>query len=300
MRVIPAADINRALHSANLVERLRTAFRSDDVRVSRDHVSVPAPGGQQNSVTNSIAWTEGRFIGVRINSTFPGNLENGKSAEMGLYVLLSGRNGDALAMIDGPALFSWARAATMGLAASYFARPDCERLLLLGISSDLRPILQTLSAVRPIANVLIWDPDQSKAAKVASTLDKEERRVAATNDLEAAMRGAHIICQVDKFLPLDLKSAWLPSGAHLSLENPFAAEQRTELDSWANVRAAADRLPDENADMETCLKQLPANLFQVARGEHPERASYGERTAFLQAGTGLEDLIMAITVLELT
>ncbi len=300
MRVIPASDINRALHGANLVERLRTAFRSEHVRLSTDTLSMPSPGGATNSVTNSIAWTENRFVGIRINSTFPDNIDAGKSADMGLYVLMSGRNGDALAMIDGPALFAWSRAASIGLAASYFARPDCERLLLLGVTPALRPILRTLSATRPIANVLIWDKDPQKAAKMAAALDQEDRRVAATTDLEAAIRGAHIICQVDRHLSLDIKTAWLPSGSHFSMEAPFKTSSGIAIDSWTNVRTATDNVLDDDEAVRQTFKQMPANLFQVSRGEQPGRTGYGERTAFLQSGTGLEDLILAITVLELS
>ena len=300
MRVIPASDINRALYGANLIERLRTAFRSEHVRLSYDSLSMASPSGATNSVTNSIAWTENRFVGVRINSTFPENASAGKSADMGLYVLMSGRNGDALAMIDGPALFTWSRAATIGLAASYFARPDCERLLLLGVTPALRPILRTLSATRPIANVLIWDEDAQKAAKTAAALDKEDRRVAATTDLEAAIRGAHIICQVDRYLSLDVKTSWLPSGAHFSIENPLKSSTGISVDSWANVRTATDQVLEDNEAARQIFKQMPANLFQVSRGEQPGRTGYGERTAFLQSGTGLEDLILAITVLELS
>lgn len=218
---------------------------------------------------------------------------------MGLYVLMSGRTGDALAMIDGPALFGWSRAATMGLAASYFARPDCERLLLMGVSPDVPPILQTFEKIRPIANVLIWDPDNTKAVKAAAALDKPERRVAATDDLEAALHGAHIICHANRSITSDLKSAWLPSGAHLSVQCPTPEKSPITLDSWANVRAAIDHTPADTTEIEVLLKGTPANLFQVSRGEHPGRNSYGERTAFLQTGTGLEDLIMAITVLEI-
>ena len=300
MRVIPASDINRALHSANLVERLRTAFRSEHVHLSSDTLSTQSSGGARNSVTNSIAWTENRFVGVRINSTFPENINAGKSADMGLYVLMSGRNGDALAMIDGPALFAWSRAATIGLAASYFARPDCERLLLLGVTPALKPILRTLCATRPIANVLIWDKDPQKAAKVAAALDQEDRRVAATTDLEAAIRGAHIVCQVDRHLSLDVKTAWLPSGAHFSMENPFGNGPGIAIDSWSNLRTATDRTMDNDEAAREAFKQVPATLFEVSRGEQPGRAGYGERTAFLQSGTGLEDLILAITILELS
>ncbi len=300
MRVIPAADVNRALHSVNLVERLRTAFRSEQMKMTRAGMTAQAPSGTENSVTNTIVWTEGRFIGVRINSTFPENADAGKATELGLYVLLSGRNGDALAMIDGPALFSWARAATMGLAASYFARPDCERLLLIGVSPDIRPILQTFAAIRPIANVLIWDPDRDKALKAASILDKEDRRVAATDDLEAAIRGAHVICHASKTVSAPLKCAWLPSGAHLTLQWPQDTEPPMTLDNWTNVYLSIDQKPEDADTQPGPLSISPADLFQVARGDAPGRANYAQRTAFLQGGTGLEDLVCAITALELT
>ena len=139
------------------------------------------------------AWQAGKHIGVKLATVFPSNGAVGLPAVMGTYLLLDGQTGAPRAMIDGPKYDLRRTAAASALAASYLARADAERLLVVGTGALAPHLLEAHAAVRPIHNVLIWGRDADKAARLAHRLDRRDLRVTSTTDLAGAVRGADII-----------------------------------------------------------------------------------------------------------
>ena len=89
------------------------------------------------------------------------------------------QTGRTLALIDGPALTLRRTAAASALAASYLARADCERLLMVGTGALASHLIEAHASVRPIHNVLVWGRNPEKAAKLAQRLTRRTLRVAA-------------------------------------------------------------------------------------------------------------------------
>ena len=237
MRVISAAEIEAALDWDSLIERLRQTFRRGvEVPVRHHHEIAGGPDGIDGTLLLMPAWQPGRHLGVKIATVFPGNGEQGLPSVMGAYLLLDGKIGAPLALIDGPMLTLKRTAAASALAAGYLARPDCERLLMVGTGALAPHLIMAHAAVRPICNVLIWGRDPDKAAKLAKRLDRRNLKVEATTDLAAAVKGAEIIsCATLSAQPL-IKGAWLRPGQHLDLVGAFRPDMR-ESDDEAVRRA---------------------------------------------------------------
>ena len=109
------------------------------------------------------AWQVGRYIGIKLVTVFPDNGTRSLPSIMGAYLLLSGKTGAPLAMIDGPALTVKRTAAASALAASYLARSDASRLLMVGTGALAPHLILAHATVRPIREVLIWGRDVAKA-----------------------------------------------------------------------------------------------------------------------------------------
>src|SRR6185437_13438121 len=99
---------------------------------TRHHHSIPVPGGQDASLLIMPAWQAGQHIGIKVLAFFPDNGKLQKPSLMGAYLLFDGKTGEPLMQIDASALTARRTAAASALAASYLARPDCERLLMVG------------------------------------------------------------------------------------------------------------------------------------------------------------------------
>ena len=309
MRIVSAADVEAALDFESLVERLRQAFRRDIVVPLRHHHTVETPQGVDATLLLMPAWQTGRHIGIKMVTIFPGNAERGLPAVMGAYLLLDGETGSPLAMIDGPMLTARRTAAASALAASYLARPDCERLLMVGTGTLAPQLILAHAAVRPIRNVLVWGRTEDKAAKLAKRLNRSDFRVQHTTDLEDAARGAHIIsCATLSAEPL-IAGEWLQNGQHLDLVGGFRPDMR-ETDDMAIRRArvfvdtragACKEAGDIVQPLESGVldpDDIAADLFELTRGERAGRRFYDQITLFKSVGTAIEDLAAAQLTVE--
>jgi alanine dehydrogenase len=309
MRVIGPSEVHAALDFPALVESLRQMFRSGCEAPVRHHHTVKVPERPDATLLLMPAWQVGRHVGVKVVSVFPGNAEIGLPAVSGAYVLLDGMTGNPLAIIDGQALTLRRTAAASALAASYLARPDCERLLVVGTGALAPHLVEAHASVRPIRNVLIWGRNPEKAAKLAHRLDRRTLKVAATTDLANAVRGAHIIsCATLAREPL-VKGAWLPLGVHLDLVGAFTPAMReTDDDAVKRARVFVDTRAGALKEGGDIVQPIAAgiireddvagDLFELTRGLRAGRRYHDQITLFKSVGTALEDLAAAQLALE--
>jgi ornithine cyclodeaminase len=304
MQIISAAEVEAALDWDSLIERLRQTFRSGAEVPARHHHEIAEGQSSRGSLLLMPAWQAGRTIGIKIATVFPENGERGLPSVMGAFLLLDGRSGSPRALIDGPTLTLKRTAAASALASRYLSRPDCERLLMVGTGSLAPYQIMAHAAVRPICNVLIWGRSPDKAAKLAKRLDRADFRVAATEDLETAARGAHIIsCATLTKAPL-IRGDWLQPGQHLDLVGGFRPDMRETDDAairrariFVDTRAGAfAEAGDIVQPMESGLldaEDVAGDLFDLTRGERAGRRFYDQITLFKSVGTALEDLAAA-------
>jgi len=311
MRIIPAADVETALDFDSLVERLRQAFRRDIQVPTRHHHSLTEgaePGPNDGTLLLMPAWSS-RHIGVKVATVFPDNATRNLPAVMGSYLLLDGRSGAPLALVDGPRLTAKRTAAASALASSYLSRPDCERLLMVGTGTLAPELITAHAAMRPICNVLVWGRNADKAGRLAKRLDRKKFRVAPTTDLEGAVRGADIVsCATLATEPL-IHGDWLQPGQHLDLVGGFRPDMREADDAcirrarvFVDTRAGACKeAGDIVQPLDSGVLQrddIAADLFDLTRGARAGRRFYDQITLFKSVGTAIEDLAAAELALE--
>ena len=302
MRIIAAAELEAALDWDALIERLRQAFRRGIAVPARHHHTLEAPtGGADASLLLMPAWENGRHIGVKIATVFPSNAERSLPAVMGAYLLLDGKTGAPQALIDGPMLTLKRTAAASALAASYLARQDSERLLMVGTGALVPHLIMAHASVRPIGTVLIWGRNPEKAERLAKKLKRKHLKVAHTEELAEAAKGADIIsCATLSQEPL-IRGEWLQPGTHLDLVGGFTRKMR-ETDDVTIRKArvfvdtregACTEAGDIVQPIESGLldpSDIAGDLFELTRGERAGRRFYTQITLFKSVGTALEDL----------
>ena len=309
MRVIAAPEVERALDYRVLVERLRQMFRSGCTAPRRHHHSIPTYGEDDATLLLMPAWQTGRHIGIKMVTVFPENAGRQLPTIMGAYLLLDAKTGVPLALIDGPSLTARRTACASALAARYLAREDCERLLMVGTGTLAPHLIRAHAAVRPICNVLIWGRSPDKAAKLAAKLNTPRFKVAATDDLEAAVAGAHLIsCATRASEPL-IKGAWLKPGQHVDLVGGFTPTMREADDEAIGcARVFVDTRDGALAEAGDIIQpirsgvlredDITGDLFDLTRGDRAGRRYYDQITLFKSVGTALEDLAAAQLVAQ--
>ena len=300
MRYISADELNAKLEFSPLVEALRELFRRGVDEAQAIHLHQPLAGGRQNDWLLLPAWQFGRHMGVKLVSVFPENEAKGLASVQGLYVLFDGSNGLPLAAIDGAAITLWKTAANSALAASYLARREARTLLMVGAGALAPYLARAHCAVRPIAEVMIWNRTAKNAERMAAALARPGLTVEVADDLPSAVARADVVsCATMATAPV-ITGAWLSPGVHVDLVGGYRPDMR-EADDEAVRRArvfidawftAADHCGDICQPFAAGLlrKEDITDTFQLARGERPGRLREDEITLFKSGGGGHEDL----------
>jgi ornithine cyclodeaminase len=313
MRTIAAAELRSSLDYAALVDRIEEAFREGAAVPVRHHHRLPVPGEADATLLLMPAWREGRYLGVKIATVYPGNGARGLPAVMASYVLMDGRTGEPLALIDGPELTARRTAAASALASRHLSRTDSRRLLVVGTGVMAPHLAGAHAAVRPIREVAVWGRNPDKAGRLAARLAREPafsgHAVAAAPELEPAVAAADIVsCATLSREPLVL-GRWLKPGQHIDLIGAYTPEMREADDEalqrarvFVDTRAGALH---EGGDVVQAIRSgaiteahVEADLFDLARGAKAGRRSAGEITLFKSTGTALEDLAAAVLAYE--
>lgn len=310
MRTITGAELKSVLHHRMLIERMRQTFRAGVEVPMRHHHTVETYGQNDATLLLMPAWQVNQSIGVKIVTVFPDNGAQDLPAVQGVYLLMDGKTGVPQALLDGSALTKRRTAAASALAASYLAKADAERLLVVGTGALSSELVEAYAAVRPIKQVLVWGRSLEKARKVVSRFHRPAFKIEATDDLEGAVRGADIVtCATLAKEPI-IKGEWLQPGQHLDLIGGFTPEMREADDEcirrsrvFVDTREGACK---EAGDIVQPMKagiltedDIAGDLYDLTRGERAGRRYYDQITLFKSVGTGLEDLCAAQLAVEM-
>lgn len=309
MLILDEAEVRNATTFPELVEAVRAMFQSSCRMPKRHHHSLEVPGEPDATLLLMPAWTEGRYMGVKIVSVFPGNVRRALPSVSGTYLLSSALTGQNLAIIDGAELTARRTAASSALASRFLSRADARVLLVCGTGRLSLNLIEAHCSQRQIEKVMIWGRSAEKANETAKLAGRLHASVTVASDLEAATREADIIsCATLSDEPI-VHGAWLKPGAHLDLIGAFTPSMR-ECDDEAVLRASLfvdtyDGALSEGGDLVQPMKaglidrhSIRADLFQLSRGEHAGRTSAAEITLFKSVGAALEDLAGAILAFE--
>ena len=304
MLTIDAATTRRHLGFAPLIDALRRLFASGcEVPLRHAHAI-----GDAGTLLLMPAWRPGGRLGLKTVTIFPANHTHGLPGLHSTYLLFDAATGVPLAQLDGNEITSRRTAATSALAASFLARPDAHRLLVVGSGRVAALIPEAMHAVRPIDAVVVWNHRAESAHALVAALNQTGLVAHATDDLAQAVADADIVsCATLSTAPL-IHGAWLQAGAHLDLIGSFTPQMR-EADAacFARSRVFVDT-PEALAKSGDVIGAITAGAFDAAQlqgtlaalcqGTCGGRASGAEITLFKSVGSALADLAAAELVFD--
>lgn len=287
-----------------LIPALRRAFAEQSCEVPLRHTHrIADPAGAGGSVLLMPAWKPGGLFGLKTVMIFPGNGARGLPGLHSLYTLFDATTGVPLAQLEGNAITTRRTAAAAALAASFLAREDAARLLVLGCGRVARLLPEAMRCVRPITRVQVWNHRPEGAVALAREWREQGVAAQAVTDLDAAVHEADIVsCATLATAPL-VRGARLRAGTHLDLIGSFTPQMR-ECDAacFARSRVFVDteEALAKSGDVLGAVAEgafeatrLQGTLAQLARGERAGRREAGEITLFKAVGNALEDLAAA-------
>ena len=310
MRIVDAEATRAALPFEQLVPALRRAFAEGCEVPPRQALRVDDTPGAGCSSLLMPAWSRSggatRHYGVKIVNIAPGNAARGLPGLHASYLLFDAVTGVPLACIDGSVLTTRRTAAASALAASFLARADARRLLVVGAGAVARVLPAAYRVVRPIDQVSVWARRPDQAAALAETWRADGFDATASLDLAGAVACADIVsCATLATEPL-LQGRWLAPGSHLDLIGSFTPQMREAnddcfagaelfIDSDEALRKSGDLLGPMSRGVFDAA-QLRGTLAGLCDGSARGRHTAQQRTVFKSVGTALEDLAAAVLV----
>lgn len=236
-------------------------------------------------------------------TSFPDNPARGLPTVSGVVLLSDARTGELRAILDAAAVTALRTGAAAVLAAETLAAPAAGRAAVVGCGVNGRAAARTfLDRGR---DVLLHDARPEQAEAAAARLGGGSGTV-ATGSLEEALACDLVVTVTPGRAPV---LAWLSlrPGQHVSLmgaDGPGKAE--IELDELLRTRIVCDEWEQasHNGELGNALREGRvrrddvAELGRVLIGEETGRSSDDQITAFDSTGLAVQDLAVALAILE--
>jgi ornithine cyclodeaminase len=298
MRVIDADTTRRHLGAAALINALRQMF-IEGCEVPLRHAHTVGEG----TLLLMPAWRAGQRLGIKAVTIFPGNTALGQPGLHSAYLLFDAATGVPLAQMDGNEITSRRTAAAAALAASFLARADASRLLVVGSGRVASLLAEAMQVVRPLTEVVVWNHRAAPAEALARRLCEQGFKARASNNLASAVAAADIVSCATLSSSALIRGEWLQPGTHLDLIGSFTpamceadatcfARSRVYVDTAEALTKSGDVLRATAAGAFDA-QRLAGTLAELCRGTRAGRNDAAQITLFKAVGTALEDLAAA-------
>jgi ornithine cyclodeaminase/alanine dehydrogenase-like protein (mu-crystallin family) len=234
----------------------------------------------------------------------PDNPSRGLDTHMGGVLLHDGETGELVAVVNASAVTEIRTAAVSGVATRALARPDAQRVAILGAGAQARGHVHAMRAVLDDPEIRIW----ARRLEAAEELAGEVGAIVAPS-VDAALFGAEVVCTTTASVEPIVEKRWLARGAHVNAVGAcFPTTRELDTETVAHASFFTDR-------RESCLNEagdyilaaaegaigpehIKAELGEVLAGMHPGRQHEDELTVFESLGIAVEDLASAELVVR--
>ena len=232
-------------------------------------------------------------------TSFPVNLERGLPTVKAIMLVSDAETGLPVAVLEGSALTALRTGAAAVLAAETLARKDAKSVAVIGAGVNGKATARTFLARR--FEVMLWDVDLERARNAA-----EELGATVATDREQALAADIVATVTPVYEPLISEGSLRP-GQHVSLmgaDGPGKCEiasseiARTHVfcDEWAQASHSGEL--QHSVQQHLVKREQVTQLGDVLAGLAPGRANDEEITTFDSTGLAIQDLALALAVLE--
>jgi ornithine cyclodeaminase/alanine dehydrogenase-like protein (mu-crystallin family) len=306
MRLLTAADVNRALSMSEAIDAIKTGFIALSAGQAQMPVraSLPVPGGLTLTMP---AYISGEPIStVKVVSVCAGNTAAGLPVVMGSVLVIDAKTGQIRALIEGSSLTALRTGAASGLATDLLARPEASILAVIGAGVQARTQIAAVCAVRPIKTIRIYSPNN--AAKLAEELHALYRlKTTAMPDAHSALIGADVVVAATNSSTPVVRLQDVAPGVHINGVGSYRHDMQeiaAEIVSRAKVvidhRASAWQEAGDliiARDRGMLRESDVVEIGEVAAGLQLGRTSPEQITFFKSVGSAVQDAAVAARIL---
>lgn len=233
-----------------------------------------------------------------------------RSGNRFLVHLFDAATGLHKAVIEADYLGMMRTGAASGVAARWLARPDAAVAGVFGSGWQAEGHVRAICAALPLELVKVCGRDAGKLRDFCARLSEQTgRRVVPAADAEDAVREADLIGTVTTAAKPLFDADWLQPGAHINGagSNALIRQELSEATLRRCGLIAVDTVPTALAEAGDLLPLLEkgrlhsrqlVELGEIIVGRHPGRSDAAQITLFESQGLAIQDLAVAVRVLE--
>ncbi len=302
-------EVASGLHYHQLISALKKGLQSDLMVPQRMHYHLDYQLKELDPTLLIMpAWKSQEYIGIKIVTIFPSNKY--LPTIQGIYLLMDGRSGQNLALMDAKLLTLKRTAATSAMMSTFLSRADAKVLLMIGTGNLALELIKAHCTERPIEQILVWGRNPAKAKKIVAELKSSFLfPIRVCENLQQGCASADIISTATMSSDPVVYGRWVKKGTHVDLVGSYKPNMREADDELLTkssifvdtIEGATKESGDlfiPLSDHVVQLSDLKGTMYDLCSGLHPGRKNPEEITLFKSVGHASEDLIAAYTLHE--
>lgn len=245
---------------------------------------------------------------------FPHNIDNGLPSAPAQVLLIDGKTGVVVSVLDGTYVTQIRTGAATGAAFDLLAKKDCRIGTLIGTGGQAAAQLEGMLAARKLEEVRVYDmnPERTKAfaAQMQEELKQYGAKIVAAESSDAAIDDADLIVTVTPASKPVFDGTKVKKGATLSCVGAYQPHMQ-EMDPAILPRASKiyfdseEAVLSESGDILIPLDQgiitkddFTGDLGEVINGTVVGRENDDEIIVFETVGVATQDLVAAKAIYD--
>jgi ornithine cyclodeaminase len=250
-------------------------------------------------------------IGIKVVSVYPNNHKLGKPSIQAQMMLLDGKTGDILAMLDGTYLTQIRTGALQGLATDILARQDANIAVIFGAGGQASAQVEALLNVRDLTEIRVIDIDFDRAQQFAIKMQEHfhlsKTKFIAFSDSDAAIKDADIVTTITTSKTPVFNGSFIKKGTHINGIGAYTPQMQ-ELPEYIVQHADkiffdTNHVLDEAGDIIIPLKaervdrkKIKGELGNILLRKVIGRENDDEITLFKSVGMAVLDVVTAYRI----
>ncbi|MFC4548564.1 ornithine cyclodeaminase family protein [Paenactinomyces guangxiensis] len=296
--VISAVEEAYSLFSMNKVKLAPVV----SIEVENHHGEMDIKSGYDQS---------SEIIGVKLAVGYWNNPEKyGLPSGLATIVLLDGRNGIPLAIMDGGLITDLRTGAAGAVSAKYLARTNSKKVAVLGTGTQARMQILALSCIFDIGEIRIWGRNKEKVQDyIVEMKEKVKTKLIPSDTPKECVQGADIIITTTPSKSPLIEKSWIDKGSHLiCIGTDMPGKQEIDPEIFSGATIVVDSLSQcrERGEIQHALQtgliteqDIYAEMGDIILGKKPWRNSSEEITIFDSTGLSIQDVSVAKMVLKM-
>ncbi|WP_418302150.1 ornithine cyclodeaminase family protein [Lysinibacillus fusiformis] len=321
IRILSKEDVKKLISMQQVIEVVESVYKakSDGLTDVWPTVFYEFNRGKADLDIKSGYLKSKQLFGHKTVTWFGDNTEKGIPTLIGMIAVFDAETGMPIGMTDAAYITGMRTGAAGALGAKYLARKDAENLLIVGAGNQaifqIAAILTTIPTIKKVrvasqqlANAKSFVEGISQQLKHQFSINVDNIKFEAVDDLEQAVNDSHIIITVTPSRNPIIKKEWLQKGTHIScIGADMEGKQEIDPEILPSSLIFVDDMMHckEVGEIEIPLKQgiinetnIIGELGDLIVGKVKGRTSNDQITIFDATGMALLDIATADMALK--